>query len=184
MNPHWTYREKSFVRDNWQTMSDTAMAKALGRTRLSVEKHRVEVLRLKRKPNPPKNGKGKVKIKPPFRLKWREDRGYLAIVSYDGVSVNEIQYARWWWEGNVGPLTQSTHVLYRDGDKRNIDPSNFYLSTKSAMAAKIHTRRKAWVKRSRVKVADVLKAWPGKYFDPKEMNCWLIPLEPHNERPQ
>ena len=182
MKPTWTYKENLFVRENWRRLTDAQLAKRLGRSEIGVQKHRTEILRLLRPHGGAQNKVGKFKIKPAFRLKWREGRGYLAIVSANGRDTKEIQYARWWWEGNVGPLTQATHVLYRDGNLRNINPSNFYTAPKSAMTAKIHSKRTSYAKRSRVKVAEVLKAWPGKYFDPKEMNCWLIPLEPHNER--
>lgn len=165
-------------------MTDAQLGKALGRSALAVQKHRTEVLKISRPTTPPRPPKGSFKIKPPLRIRWRKGRGYVAVISTNGKDAKEVSYARWWWEGSVGPLTQATHVLYKDGNLRNIDPSNFYTAPKRDMAAKIHDKRTSYAKRSRVKVQDVLKEWPGKYFDPKEMNCWLIPLEPHSERPQ
>lgn len=40
-------------------------------------------------------------------------------------------YPRWWWEMNVGEISEGMIVLYKDNNPLNISPSNFELGTKS-----------------------------------------------------
>lgn len=50
-NREWTAKEDKYIMANWQTMSDSLMAKRLNRTAKAVEKHRNDLRLIKRSIN-------------------------------------------------------------------------------------------------------------------------------------
>lgn len=49
-----------------------------------------------------------------------------------------IQYARWWWEQNRGPVPAGKRVCHKDGELLNDDPSNFVLLTPGEVVQLYH----------------------------------------------
>lgn len=51
-----------------------------------------------------------------------------------------IQYARWWWEKNRGPVPAGKWVCHVDGNSLNDDPSNYALLTPGDVVFMAHDR--------------------------------------------
>jgi len=67
-----------------------------------------------------------------YAVRWYDDSGKVCSESY----------ARWWWEMNVGDIPDKAIVLFKDNNPLNIEPSNFYLGTKSDALVKGNATRK------------------------------------------
>jgi hypothetical protein len=65
-----------------------------------------------------------------------------------------IQYARWWWEENKGPVPKGQIVLRRDGDTLNDDPSNLLLGTPGMKLKLAHERNPEWSMKQHARAAD------------------------------
>jgi len=57
-----------------------------------------------------------------------------------------IQYGKWWWTSNKGPIPPGQLVLHKDGDVSNDDPKNFMLGTNGTKLALRHRRDPEWSK--------------------------------------
>lgn len=55
-----------------------------------------------------------------------------------------MQYSRWWWEKNRGPIPKGMLVLHKDGLTLNDAPSNLVLGTPGMKLVLAHQRDKAW----------------------------------------
>jgi len=67
----------------------------------------------------------KVKMTGPYQKKW-------------------IQYSRWWWEKNRGPIPEGQLVLRKDGQTLNDSPDNLILGTPGMKLVLAHQRDQAW----------------------------------------
>jgi hypothetical protein len=67
-----------------------------------------------------------------YTARWYDENG-------DVVSVS---YGRWWWEMNVGEIPDGMTILPKDNNALNIDPSNFYLGTRSDALVRANETRK------------------------------------------
>lgn len=57
---------------------------------------------------------------------WEKKRGEWKAHWYDeSGKIHVQQYARWWWEVNIGVVPNGYNIAYKDGDYSNLDPSNF-----------------------------------------------------------
>lgn len=72
------------------------------------------------------------KIGSRYAARWYDENG----------ETRSESYARWWWEMNVGEIRDNMIVLFRDNNPLNIEPSNFYLGTKSDALRKGNATRK------------------------------------------
>lgn len=57
-----------------------------------------------------------------------------------------IQYARWWWEKNKGPVPTGKLVTHKDGDSLNDDSRNFMVVTPGDKINLAHERDPQWSK--------------------------------------
>lgn len=55
-----------------------------------------------------------------------------------------VQYGKWWWEKNKGPVPKGLFVLHADGDLMNDDPKNFVLGTSGMKLVLAHQRDEKW----------------------------------------
>lgn len=55
-----------------------------------------------------------------------------------------IQYARWWWEKNKGPVPKGKIVIHVDGDSLNDAPKNLALGTPGTKLVLAHKRDPKW----------------------------------------
>lgn len=55
-----------------------------------------------------------------------------------------MEYARWWWEKNRGPVPPGKLVLHMDGDALNDEPANIAVGTAGDKIAMAHLRDPEW----------------------------------------
>lgn len=141
MGPHWTAKEKSWLRENYLMHDDEVLGKRLGRSRLGVRRMRHDMGLLRpRQWMPAVKASLKVRRRNVSLIKRYDGAGY-EVEWWDGNRRRRMMYGRAWWLLNVGPLEEDDVVVHKDGDRYNIDPSNF-----------------AVVKRSEISMAAIRKA--------------------------
>lgn len=64
-----------------------------------------------------------------------------------------MQYSRWWWEKNRGPIPKGQLVLHKDGLTLNDDPSNLVLGGPGMKLVLAHRRDKTWSKDQHARAA-------------------------------
>jgi hypothetical protein len=57
-----------------------------------------------------------------------------------------MNYARWWWEKNRGPVPPGQLVIHIDGNSLNDDPKNYMVGTPGMKLALAHRRDPQWSK--------------------------------------
>jgi hypothetical protein len=95
--------------------------------------------------------KGVVKTKLPVgAITIRTDNGiqsrYVKVRMNGCVSGRWIQYGKWWWTKNRGPIPPGQLVLHKDGDPMNDHPGNFIVGTPGMKLVLAHQRDEAWSK--------------------------------------
>ncbi len=70
-----------------------------------------------------------------------------------------IQYGKWWWEKNNGPVPDGQLVLHKDGDAMNDHPSNFTIGTPGTKLALRHARDPEWSKLQHESAAAACGEW-------------------------
>jgi len=65
-----------------------------------------------------------------------------------------MQYSRWWWEKNRGPVPKGKLVLHADGDELNDDPKNLILGTPGMKLVIAHKKDPKWSKDQHRRAAD------------------------------
>jgi hypothetical protein len=73
-----------------------------------------------------------------------------------------IQYSRWWWERNKGPVPQGHLVLHGDGDEMNDDPKNLILGTPGTKLVIAHKKDLKWSKEQHRRAAAACGDWNRK----------------------
>jgi len=64
-----------------------------------------------------------------------------------------MQYSRWWWEKNRGPIPKGMLVLRKDGQTLNDSPDNLILGTPGMKLVLAHQRDKTWSKEQHARAA-------------------------------
>jgi len=64
-----------------------------------------------------------------------------------------IQYSRWWWEKNRGPVPKGCLVLHKDGETLNDAPDNLIVGTCGMKLVLAHQRDKVWSKNQHARAA-------------------------------
>lgn len=73
-----------------------------------------------------------------------------------------VQYGKWWWEKNKGPVPKGTLVLHADGDTMNDDPGNFLLGTPGTKLVLAHKRSEKWSRDQHARAAAACGDWNRK----------------------
>lgn len=64
-----------------------------------------------------------------------------------------MQYSRWWWEKNRGPIPKGMLVLRKDGQTLNDSPDNLLLGTPGMKLVLAHKRDERWSKEQHARAA-------------------------------
>lgn len=64
-----------------------------------------------------------------------------------------IQYSRWWWEKNKGPVPKGQLVLHKDGDTLNDAPENLIVGGCGMKLVLAHRRNSTWSKNQHARAA-------------------------------
>lgn len=84
-------------------------------------------------------------------------------VKMDGPPKNRwVQYARWWWEKNKGPVPAGHLVIHKDGDTLNDDPYNFMIGTPGDKLNIAHQRDPKWSKEQHQRAGAGCAEWNRK----------------------
>ena len=168
---HWIRKDKLYLRRNWGTLTDEAMAKALGRTPKAVALQRRKMgLKIPKSFN--QRAATEASRSSPHRRKqlamsWDGRGGYKVRWWEDGVQYCST-YGRWYFRSIGRPLQHGEVVIYKDGNKRNTDPSNLCIVQQAEVSRKCLGRHIGTYHPRRP-----VDKWHSKdAFDPKEQD-WL-----------
>lgn len=147
MGPHWTYREKTWLRRNYLKYTDEEIGRRFGRGKHGVEDMRYSMGLLRpRQHRPAIEASVKSRIKKrSVGLHKRGGNGGWVVQWWDGERWRKMDYGRLWWILNVGELGRYEVVSHKDGNRMNIDPSNFEAVDKREISRQmVKLAHKAW----------------------------------------
>lgn len=112
-------------------------------------------------------GKGIHKVELPLgAIVIRQKNGVQARfvkIRMDGLTGRRwVQYGKWWWEENKGPVPAGMLVLHADGDPMNDDPKNFMLGTPGTKLVLAHGRDEKWSRDQHARAAAACGDWNRK----------------------
>lgn len=73
-----------------------------------------------------------------------------------------VQYGKWWWEKNNGPVPEGMLILHADGDQMNDDPRNFMLGTPGTKLVLAHKKSEKWSRDQHARAAAACGDWNRK----------------------
>lgn len=154
MGPHWTHKEKSWLRKHYLKYTDAQIGKYLGRGKCGVEdmRHLMGLLRPRQyRPAVEASVKSRSRRRSVGMHKRPNGEGWV-VCWWDGDRWRKMDYGRLWWWLNVGELGRNEVIRHKDGDRMNIDPSNFEVVDKREIS------------RQMVKLAHAAWSGAGKHW--------------------
>ncbi len=175
MGPHWTRKEKSWLRDNYLKHTDEEIAALLGRGIHGVRdmRHEMRLLRPRQyRPGVEASVKNR-KMTRNVRLQRRAQNAGWVVSWWDGDRRRKMDYGRLWWLLNVGDLLPHQVVRHKDGNRMNIDPSNFYVVDKREISRQtVKAAHAAWTGAGKHWRRMDKHKWRRGDFNPREQD-WL-----------
>jgi len=139
----WTVEEHQFILDNYKSMGNTKLAKAMGKTRCQMD-GKMRLLGLKRTPEEIEAIKSNTSY---IRVKTINREGQLFKYQsrpwwYTVVEGKKVPYHYLVYERNFGKVPSGHILVFLDGDFDNLNPSNLAAMTRSD-AAKLFVKSRS-----------------------------------------